>query len=80
MLLHKLALPETPNLGAQNMARNMAKRFAGQLAGGGISGTGLGGVGCACQQGTAGFAEGASTGAGWVVGGIAALWLISKVF
>lgn len=74
MLLHKLALPETPNLGAQNMARNMAKRFSRQFEGGGISG-----VGCACQQGTSGFQEGATTGAGWVVGGIAALWLMSKV-
>lgn len=68
--------------GAKNMAQLMGRRVMRPTEGGGISGTG-----CACQKGTGNipigvsgeFTDAAKWGAGWVVGGVAALWLLGKV-
>lgn len=68
--------------GAKNMAQLMGRRVMRPTEGGGISGTG-----CSCQKtgtgnipiGVSGeFTDAAKWGAGWVVGGVAALWLLSK--
>lgn len=76
--------------GAKNMAQLMGRRVMRPTEGGGISGTG-----CACQNPSTGlraggtgnipigvsgeFTDAAKWGAGWVVGGVAALWVLGKV-
>jgi hypothetical protein len=67
--------------GARNLAALIGRRVSRPAEGGGMSGTG-----CSCHGtgnipvGVSGeFTDAAKWGAGWVVGGVAALWLLSKV-
>lgn len=75
--------------GARNMAQLMGRRVMRPTEGGGISGTGCpcGGAGPVCRCGTGNipigvsgeFTDAATWGAGWVVGAIAAVWVMGKV-
>lgn len=77
--------------GAKNMAQLMGRRVMRPTEGGGISGTGCScqktGTGPSTSLGTGNipigvsgeFTDAAKWGAGWVVGGVAALWLLGKV-